>query len=93
MSMSEVLARHHTSPLNDGGWYCYNCRVTLMTFGDAIAHQAEALETAGYGAIRKAQAEVLRDVVEDFSVNLTAMSGPRIRAWLSGRADNLAAGK
>lgn len=36
--------------------------------------------------LREARAQALEDAVDDFSVNLTAMSGPRIRAWLRSRA-------
>lgn len=47
---------------------------------------AAALSAAGFGLVADAKAEALEEAVDDFSVNLTVMSGPRIRSWLSSKA-------
>jgi len=98
--MAEVLAGHVI--LSGGGWFaCSNTecgwqlRNTLsprefhasaFPVGEFAAHQEAMLTAAGFGPVKAAQAGALRYIADDFSVNLTAMSGPRIRAWIVARA-------
>lgn len=54
--MAKVLAKHHTSPLNQGGWACYapECTFKDGTFKQAMEHQEAELAAAGYGNVREA---------------------------------------
>ena len=54
-------------------------------------HLAAALSAAGFGPVKEAKAEALEWVADDFGVNLTNMSGPRIRAWLLEHAAKIRA--
>ena len=54
-------------------------------------HQAQELSAAGFGPVKEGKAEALEWVADDFGVNLTNMSGPRIRAWLLEHAAKIRA--
>jgi hypothetical protein len=60
--MAEVLARHHISVGNEGGWYCssFGCE-PFAHFHKATQHQEAMLMAAGFGPVKAAAAEALRD--------------------------------
>jgi len=43
--------------------------------------------------LREAKIEALRHLADDFSVNLTVMSGPKIRAWITAQAEAIESGQ
>lgn len=79
-TMAEVLAAHYIGPLNEGGYYCFNCG-DLKDFKEAAAHQAAALSAAGFGPVREAQAQALNHAATIFHARLPDGTG-------NGRAYN-----
>ena len=94
-TMAEVLAEHQdwTYQKNLGYYrseYLCHCGSTFWSgdheedpnFNQAVAaHQAEALAAAGYGPVREAQAEALRDAANELEWH------PGTQAWLRARAN------
>lgn len=76
-TMAEVLAEQLCGWNEDAP--CADCL-------DDAKRYLGVLSDAGFGLVADAKAEALEEAVDDFSVNLTVMSGPRIRAWLSSKA-------
>ena len=75
-TMAEVLAEHWSASTHADSEppvdKCDGCGAVLRTWGDdsdmpgqLAAHQSEALAAAGYGPVREAAAEALRDAAED----------------------------
>jgi len=89
-SMAEVLAGHQFMHHSFNGmtgkrYLACSCGESPLA-GDHPTHLASALAAAGFGDVRAAGAEALEAAADDFGVNLTAMSGPRIRDWLRAKA-------
>jgi len=98
--IAEVLAKHQwydaTTDNEDPATGCTGCddwfgSEDALDDGSFAAHQAAALSAAGFGPVKEAKAEALEWVADDFGVNLTNMSGPRIRAWLLEHAAKIRA--
>lgn len=68
---------HHARSFNQG----YEAAVT-----QGLADDPTLADDWFQEKIREARAQALEDAVEDYSVNLTVMSGPRVRDWLRARA-------
>lgn len=88
MKGSAMYAEQVRNALFQAGAYCGSCGYEDGPCKDC--HDClDAYERALEPLFAAAKAEVLLEAVDDFSVNLTVMSGPRIRAWLKEKADKL----
>jgi hypothetical protein len=95
--MQEVLRAHwsastHTEskPFVDK---CDGCGAVIMTWGEGgdmpallVAHQADALTAAGFGPVKAAQAQALRDAADGWS-DWDALEAPE--DWLRARAASI----
>jgi hypothetical protein len=68
---------HHARSYNEG----YDAAIT-----QGLADYPTLADDWLQGKLRAAAAGALRDAADDFGVNLTSMTGPRIREWLTTRA-------
>lgn len=76
-----AFADHQANALAAEGYGLVTGEKRLMQLAALMAY--DAIEE---GAVRTARAEALEEAANDFGVNLTAMTGPRIRHWLMARA-------
>lgn len=88
-TMAEVLAEHHMSRLNEGGWMCasFACSAKVNDMDDAMEHQAAALSAAGYGLVADAKREALEEAADDAALRLAGHSGisiTRLRSRAAG---------
>lgn len=74
----------HARSFNDG----YEAAVT-----QGLADDPSLADDWFQEKLREAKAQALRYLADDFSVNLTVMSGPKIRAWITAQAEAIESGR
>lgn len=85
-TIADILTAHGIYGMSAGTHSACRCNREWVKHAEYRAHLEAELTAAGFGPAKEAGAKALEYAAEDFSVNLTVMSGPKIRDWMRASA-------